>query len=163
MNILSKYGVTVDDAKTASIAAFGNRFALVQELNRLSVEISELEERAETLRKYREVKPIHQEYMSLSGRKKEKYKKEHSESLAEHHALAHKILEWYPDGTTPSVEKFEKMIADLTAQRNQKHAEYKATDQKSRELSDAAREIEQYLRQEQNRDQQKKCKRNDLE
>lgn len=26
MNILSKYGVTVDDAKTASIAAFGNRF-----------------------------------------------------------------------------------------------------------------------------------------
>ena len=163
MNILSKYGVTVDEAKTASIAAFGNRFALVQELNRLSAEISELEERAETLRKYREVKPIHQEYMSLSGRKKEKYKKEHSESLAEHHALAHKILEWYPDGTTPSVEKFEKMIADLTAQRVQKNAEYKTADQKSRELSDAAREIEQYLRQEQNRDQQKKHKRNDLE
>ncbi len=101
--------------------------------------------------------------MSLSGRKKEKYKKEHSESLGEHHSLAHKILEWYPDVTTPSVEKFEKMIADLTAQRVQKNAEYKTADQKSRELSDAAREIEQYLRQEQNREQQKKRKRNDLE
>ena len=101
--------------------------------------------------------------MSLSGRKKEKYKKEHSESLAEHHMLTQKILEWYPNGTIPSVEKFEKMIADLTAQRVQKNSEYKAADQEARELSEAAREIEQYLHQEQSRYQQKKRKRNDLE
>lgn len=163
LNTLAKYGVTADEAKTASITAYSKRFALVQELNRLSTEIKELEERAETLRKYREVKLIHQEYMSLSGRKKEKFKKENSESLAEHHTLTQKILEWYPDRTAPSVEKFEKMIADLTAQRVQKNTEYKAIDQKARELSEAAREIEQYLRQEQSRDQQKKRKRNDLE
>ncbi len=163
LNTLAKYGVTADEAKTASITAYSKRFALVQELNRLSTEIKELEERAETLCKYREVKPIHQEYMSLSGRKKEKFKKENSESLAEHHTLTQKILEWYPDRTAPSVEKFEKMIADLTAQRVQKNTEYKAIDQKARELSEAAREIEQYLRQEQSRDQQKKRKRNDLE
>ncbi len=163
LNILAKYGVTADEAKTAGISAFSQRVALVQELNRLSNEIKSLEERVETLRKYREVKPIHQEYMSLSGRKKEKFKKENSESLAEHHTLTRKILEWYPDGTAPSVEKFEKMIADLTAQRVQKNTEYKAVDQKARELSEAAREIEQYLRQEQSRDQQKKRKRNDLE
>ena len=163
LNTLAKYGVTADEAKTASITAYSKRFALVQELNRLSTEIKELEERAETLRKYREVKPIRQEYMSLSGRKKEKFKKENSESLAEHHMLTQKILEWYPDRTAPSVEKFEKMIADLTAQRVQKNTEYKAIDQKARELSEAAREIEQYLRQEQSRDQQKKRKRNDLE
>lgn len=163
LNTLAKYGVTADEAKTASITAYSKRFALVQELNRLSTEIKELEERAETLRKYREVKPIHQEYMLLSGRKKEKFKKENSESLAEHHTLTQKILEWYPDRTAPSVEKFEKMIADLTAQRVQKNTEYKAIDQKARELSEAAREIEQYLRQEQSRDQQKKRKRNDLE
>lgn len=163
LNILAKYGVTSDEAKTASITAYSKRFALVQELNRISSEIKSLKERAETLRKYREVKPIHQEYMSLSGRKKEKYKKENCESLAEHNTLTQKILEWYPDGTTPSVEKFEKMIADLTAQRVQKNSEYKTADQKARELSEAAREIEQYLRQEQNRDQQRKRKRNDLE
>ena len=163
LNILAKYGVTADEAKTASITAYSKRFALVQELNCISSEIKSLEERVETLRKYREVKPIHQEYMSLSGRKKEKYKKENCESLAEHHTLTQKILEWYPDGTTPSVEKFEKMIADLTAQRVQMNSEYKIADQKARELSEAAREIEQYLRQEQNRDQQRKRKRNDLE
>ena len=163
MNILSKYGVTIDEAKTASIAAFNKRIGLVQELNRISAEISELEEKAETLRQYREVKPIHQEYMSLSGRKKEKYKKEHGGSLQEFHTLNQKLHEWYPDGRTPTVEKMEKMIEDLTAQRTQKHAEYNAADQQSRELSEAAREIENYLRQEQNREQQKKKKRNDLE
>ena len=55
------------------------------------------------------------------------------------------------------------MIADLNAQRVQKNSEYKAADQEARELSEAAREIEQYLRQERSRDQQKKRKRNDLE
>ena len=163
LNILTKYSVTADEAKNASISTFSQRVALVQDLNRISSEIKSLEERAETLRKYREVKPIHQEYMSHSGRKKEKFKKENCESLAEHHTLTQKILEWYPDGTTPSVEKFEKMIADLTAQRVQKNSEYKAADQKARELSEAVREIDAYLRQEQNRNQQKKRKRNDLE
>ena len=163
MNILSKYGVTIDEAKTASIAAFNKRIGLVQELNRISAEIRELEERAETLRKYREVKPVHQEYVSLSGRKKEKYKKEHGGSLQEFHTLNQKLHEWYPDGRTPTVERMEKMIDDLTSQRIQKNAEYKAADQRSRELSEAAREIENYLRQEQSREQQKKRKRNDLE
>ena len=37
------------------------------------------------------------------------------------------------------------------------------TDKKARELADAQRTIEEYLRQEQSRDQQKKRKRNDLE
>ena len=163
MNILSKYGVSIDEAKTASIAVFNKRIGLVQELNRISAEIKELEERAETLRKYREVKPIHQVYMSLSGRKKEKYKKEHGGSLQEFHMLNQKLHEWYPDGRTPTAEKMEKMIEDLTAQRIQKNAEYKAADQQSRELSEATREIENYLRQEQSREQQKKKKRNDLE
>ena len=84
LNILAKYGVTVDEAKTSGISAFSKRVALVQELNHISGEIKSLEERAETLRKYREVKPIHQEYMALNGRKKEKYKKEHSESKCSH-------------------------------------------------------------------------------
>ena len=40
---------------------------------------------------------------------------------------------------------------------------YNGLDQKSRELSEAAREIENYLRQEQKREQQKKHNRNTLE
>ena len=163
LNILAKYGVTADEAKSASISAFSQRVALVQELNHIADEIREREEQVETLRKLREVRPYFTEYKSLSGRKQEKYKKTYGNLLEEFHELNQKMLEWYPGGHTPTVEKLEKMIADLTAQRVQKNSEYKAVDQKARELSEAAREIEQYLRQEQSREQQKKRKRNDLE
>ena len=41
--------------------------------------------------------------------------------------------------------------------------EFHQEDKKARELADAQRTIEEYLRQEQSRNQQKKRKRNDLE
>ena len=43
------------------------------------------------------------------------------------------------------------------------NTEYNQADKKARELADAQRTIEEYLRQEQSRDQQKRKKRNDLE
>ena len=75
--------------------------------------------------------------------------------------LIRKVL--YPNGHTPTAENLEKKIEFLTAQRSQKNAEYRQADKKARELADAARTIEDYLRQEQSRNQQQKRKRNDLE
>ena len=46
---------------------------------------------------------------------------------------------------------------------SQTDAEYRQADKKARELADAQRTIEEYLRQEQSRNQQQKRKRNDLE
>ena len=63
----------------------------------------------------------------------------------------------------PTVEKLNKRIADLNQQKAQKNARYKAIKLKADELSQAANEIEQYLRQEQSRDQQKKRRQNVLE
>jgi hypothetical protein len=163
LNILAKYGVTADEAKNASISAFSQRVALVQELNHITDEIREREEQAETLRKLREVRPYFTEYKSLSGRKQEKYKKTYGSLLEEFHELNQKMHEWYPGGHTPTVEKLEQYISELAEKRERKNAEYNTADQKSRELSEAVREIDAYLRQEQSRNQQKKRKRNDLE
>nr|WP_242836280.1 relaxase/mobilization nuclease domain-containing protein [Ruminococcus flavefaciens] len=163
INILTKYGVTADEAKIAAVSAFSERVKLVQELNTLAKEIRECEEKVELIKKLREVRPYHEEFKALEGRKKEKYKKDHSGSLQEYYDLTQEILKWYPNGHTPTAENLEKKIEVLTAQRSQKNAEYKAADQKARELSEASREIEEFLRQEQRRDQQKKRNRNDLE
>lgn len=163
MNILTKYGVTAEEAKAESIAAFSERVALVQELNAISDEIKELEERPETLRKFWAFKPYYDEYKSLSGRKQEKYKKAHGGTLSDYHELKKKLLEWYPSGHVPSAEKLNKHIAELRTQSVQKNARYKAVKLKADELSQAANEIEQYLRQEQSRDQQKKRRQNVLE
>lgn len=163
MNILTKYGVTAEEAKAESIAAFSERVALVQELNAISDEIKELEERPETLRKFWAFKPYYDEYKSLSGRKQEKYKKAHGGTLSDNHELKKKLLEWYPSGHVPSAEKLNKHIAELRKQSAQKNARYKAVKLKADELSQAANEIEQYLRQEQSRDRQKKKNRSVLE
>ncbi|MBQ3138637.1 MAG: relaxase/mobilization nuclease domain-containing protein [Ruminococcus sp.] len=163
MNILTKYGVTAEEAKAESIAAFSERVALVQELNAISDEIKELEERPETLRKFWAFKPYYDEYKSLSGRKQEKYKKAHGGTLSDYHELKKKLLEWYPSGHVPTAEKLNKHIAELRKQSAQKNARYRAIKLKADELSQAANEIEQYLRQEQSRDQQKKRRQNVLE
>lgn len=63
----------------------------------------------------------------------------------------------------PTAEKLNKRIANLNQQKAQKNARYKAIKLKADELSQAANEIEQYLRQEQSRDQQKKRRQNVLE
>ena len=163
MNILAKYGVTVDEAKQAAVSAYSVRVKLVQELNQISAEIEDREAKIEVLRQFREVSPVYQEYKALTGRKQQKYKTAHGNSLNEYHTLKKKILEWYPNGRVPTVEQQEKRIAELKAQRSQKNADYKALDLKAKELSQASAEIEAFLRQEQSLDQQKRRKRSELE
>ena len=68
-----------------------------------------------------------------------------------------------PSGHVPTAEKLNKHIAELKKQSAQKNARYKAVKLKADELSQAANEIEQYLRQEQSRDRQKKKNRSVLE
>lgn len=73
MNILSKYGVTVDEAKDAAVAAFAERTSLVGKLNSINEEIKAREEQFFWLTHYLDVKPFHDKYMSLKGRKQQKY------------------------------------------------------------------------------------------
>ena len=73
-----------------------------------------------------------------------------------------KVLELYPSGHIPTVEKLEKSITTLRDKLTAMDSEFRQTDKKARELADAQRTIEEYLRQEQSRGGQKR-KRNDLE
>lgn len=163
LSILTRYGVTADEAKAAAVSAFARRTSLVQELNHLADEIRECEEQVEIIKKLRELRPIYTEYKSLTGRKKEKYKRSYDALLQEYHENNQKILKWYPDAHTPTAERFENRIEELYAERAKKNAEYNAANQKAKELSQASVEIENYLRQEQSHEQQKKRKRRGLE
>lgn len=71
-------------------------------------------------------------------------------------------MELYPSGHIPTVEKLEKSITTLRDKLTAMDSEFRQTDKKARELANAQRTIEEYLRQEQSRGGQKR-KRNDLE
>lgn len=162
MNILSKYSVTVDDAKDAAVAAFAERTSLVGKLNSINEKIKAREEQLFWLTHYLDVKPFHDKYMSLKGRKQQKYADRFDAELYRYSVWESDLKKVYPK-KFPTVKQLEDYIEKLKVKRDKKNAEYVIADQKSRELSEAVREIEQYLHQEQSRDQQKKRKRNDLE
>ena len=129
----------------------------------MKTEIEDLEVKLKVLKKYREVKHYGEELKALSGKDEEKYRKDHSAEISEYYETRKQVLELYPSGTIPKVENLEKHIASLRKKLSKKNTEYNQADKKSRELSEATRTIEEYLRHEQSRDQQKKRKRNDLE
>lgn len=152
LNILSKYGLTPDEAKKAAVQAFSRRTVLAQELNQLADEIREREEQVEIIKKIRRLKPVFDEYQSLNGRKKEKYKNANSSFIQDYLNQIQAIKKWYPDRHTLTAERIESRIEELYAERAKKNAEYNAASQKAKELSQASVEIENYLRQEQSRD-----------
>ena len=162
-NIITAYGVEPDQVRGAAMAAFIERAHLVGELNDLNAQIKDLQEKLKVLKKYRKVKHIGEELKALSGREEKKYRKEHGGDIAEYHETCKQVLELYPSGNIPKVENLEKHIASLQKKLSKKNTEYNQADKKSRELSEATRTIEEYLRHEQSRVQQQKRKRNDLE
>ena len=162
-NIISAYGVEPDQIYGAAMVAFAERTHLVGELNDLNTQIEDLQEKLKVLRKYRKLKVYSEELKKLSGMAAKKYRKNNAFELAEYGEIRKQVLELYPSGVIPKVENLEKQITAMRETITQKDAEYRQADKKSRELSEATRTIEEYLRHEQSRNQQQKRKRNDLE
>ena len=100
--------------------------------------------------------------MSLKGRKQKKYGDQFDAELYRFSVWEDDLKKAFPK-KFPTVEQLENHIKKLRSKLAEKNAQYNALDQKSRELSEAVREIENYLSQEQHREQQKKRKRNALE
>ena len=122
-----------------------------------------MEVNLKVLKKYRQIKLYGEELKALSSRDEKKYRKEYSVELAEYGKVRTQVLELYPSGHIPTVENLEKSITALREKLSAMNTEFNQADKKARELADAQRTIEEYLRQEQSRDQQKRKKRNDLE
>ncbi len=159
MNILTKYGVTADEAQDAAVAAFAKRTALVGKMNRLHEQIKHREEELSWLTHYIDVKPFHDRYVSLKGRKQKEYGDRFDAELYRYDSWKSQLQEVYPK-KFPTVKQLEDHIQKLRNTLNEYRTEYKALDQKSRELSEAAREIEQFLNQEQTRQKQQQKKKN---
>ena len=162
-NIISAYGVEPDQVYGAAMAAYAHRTYLVSELNNLNKQIEDLQVKLNVLRKYRKLKVYAEELKKLKGSAAKKYRNNNTDELAEYGEIRKQVLELYPSGTIPKVENLEKQITAMREKLSQTDAEYRQADKKARELADAQRTIEEYLRQEQSRDQQQKRKRNDLE
>ena len=161
-NILTQYGVSPENMRSAAMQAYAQRGKLSAELNRLQTEIEDSKAVLKVLKRYHKVKGIHAELKNLSGRKEKKFREQNAYELQEYKEVSHQLLEWFPDKHLPTVDEMEQKITALMQERSEKNDLYRATSHKSKDLAQAQQTIEEYLKQERNQPQKKK-KRNDLE
>ena len=169
-NVIAEYGVEPDQIKQAAISEYAHSRGLLSELNNMKTEIEDLRVKlkvyGEELKVYgEELKVYGEELKALSGSAAKKYRKEHSAELTEYGQIRTKVLELYPSGHIPTVESLDKKINALIQERLLKDQQFREADKRARELADAQRTIEEFLRQERNEQQQnrKRKKNGDLE
>ncbi|MFR5118724.1 MAG: hypothetical protein ACLTD2_01645 [Ruminococcus sp.] len=87
---------------------------------------------------------------ALSGSAAREERTEHSAELTEYGQIRTKVLELYPSGHIPTVESLDKKINALIQERSLKDQQFREADKRARDLADAQRTIEEFLRQERN-------------
>ena len=164
-NILTQYGVSPENMRSAAMQAYAQRGRLSAELNRLQTEIEDNKTILKVLKKYHKVKSIHAELKNLSVRKEKKFREQNSYELQEYREVSRQLLEWYPDKHLPTIDELEQKITALTQERSEKNELYKSVSQKSKDLAQAQQTIEEFLRQERavHEQSRKKKKNGDLE
>ena len=164
-NVIAEYGVEPEQIPTAALSEYANSRQLLSELNNMNTEIDDLKYKLKVLRKYRKLKVYAEELKKLSGSAARKYRQNNSDELTEYGQIRSKVLELYPSGHIPTVENLEQKINALIQERSEKDLQFREADKRARNLADAQRTIEEYLKQERNEQQQdrKRKKNGDLE
>ena len=157
-NVIAEYGAPPDQIRQAAISEYAHSRGLLSELNTMKTEIEDLQVKLKVLWKYRKLKVYGEELKTLSGSAAKKYRREHSAELTEYGQIRTKVLELYPSGHIPTVESLDKKINALIQERSLKDQQFREADKRARDLADAQRTIEEFLRQERN-EQQQDCKR----
>lgn len=165
LNIAAKYGIEPEEIESAALAAFMQKGKLVEERNAVDTQIEDLIAQVKVLKKYRRLLGVAAELKTLSGKQAQKFRKEHSSELHEYAECQKQILEWYPSGHIPFVEFAEKKIHALQQERERIKSQHDTVKVKAQELGEAQRDIDEFLRQErETQDQSHKRKKNgDLE
>lgn len=164
-NILTQYGVSPENMRSAAMQAYAQRGKLSAELNHLQTEIEDSKTVLKVLRKYHKVKVIHAELKNLSGRREKKFREQNAYELQEYKEVSRQLLEWYPEKHLPTIDELEQKITALMQERSEKNELYRSVSQKSKDLAQAQQTIEEFLRQERAVQEQsrKKKKSGDLE
>ncbi len=164
-NVIAEYGVEPEQIPTAALSEYANSRQLLSELNNMNTEIDDLKYKLKVLRKYRKLKVYAEELKKLSGSAARKYRQNNSDELSEYGQIRSQVLELYPSGYIPTVENLEQKINALIQERSEKDLQFREGDKRARDLADAQRTIEEFLRQERNEQQQdrKRKKNGDLE
>ncbi len=157
INTLTKYNVyDKKDLKGKCFSGMAVRGVIVGQLEPLQKEISELKKKKQAVVTLLKHKPVIDELRTLSGRKKSKFEKEHQEEISIYNQALKQLQEYFPDNCFPNVSFLDKKISEKTAEFDKLNKQYNEVVARNKELEYCRQQLDEYIRQEERQNQQKK-------
>lgn len=146
INMLEGYNIkSTEELKPKANVIMAERASLSSTLDDMRKKINDIPDRIELVRTFQRTKPFHDEYKTLSPRKKKKFAEENAPSLERFHSAGAALRSLYPDGKFPSVNALFKQRDDLGKEFKAIYQKYKELKKESADLDKATQTIEGYL------------------
>lgn len=121
------------------------RGMITQSIENLDEKINKLSEHIELVRLFRSVKPYHEKYKSLSGRRQKEYTKNNAPVLEKYRGVGSRLKLLYPDGRFPSETVLDRQRQALYKEREKLYEEYRYLKKEYADLDKASQTIDDYL------------------
>ncbi len=146
INMLESYNIhSTKEIKATSMSVMARRGMLSQSIATLDKRIDSLSEQIELVRRFRKVKPIHEEYKSLPERRKAAFIKKNAPLLDEYREVGKALKELFPKGKFPTEESLNEERQALYTEREGLYGEYQQLKKESADLDRASHTIEDFL------------------
>lgn len=161
LNALSVKKMSLEEATQAAHTAFRRKIELTDDLNHISDQLHDLEEQM----KYAKICADYKFYVdtakSLNDKAKRKYVDANLYEIEEYNKARKKLRQWYPSGPVPTFDMMTQKKNALLQERSQKNQEYSVASRDSKKYAEAVQSIEEYQRNEQLRDEQRRKRKKD--
>ena len=146
INLLESYNVhSTKELKPTTMTIMARRGMITQSIENLDEKINKLSEHIELVRLFRSVKPYHEKYKSLSGRRQKEYTKNNAPVLEKYKSVGSQLKILYPDGRFPSEMLLDRQRQALYEEREKLYEEYRYLKKEYADLDKASQTIDDYL------------------
>ena len=146
INMFEGYNTkSIEELKPKANVIMAERASLSSTLDDMRKKINDISDRIELIRIFQRTKSFHDEYKTLSPRKKKKFAEENAPPLERFHSAGAALRSLYPDGKFPSVNALFKQRDDLEKEFKAMYQKYKELKKESADLDKVTQTIEDYL------------------
>lgn len=146
INLLESYNVhSTKELKPTTMTIMARRGMITQSIENLDEKINKLSEQIELVRQFQRVKPYHEKYKSLSGRRQKEYTKNNAPVLEKYKSVGSRLKLLYPDGRFPSETVLDRQRQSLYEERKKLYEEYRYLKKEYADLDKASQTIDDYL------------------
>lgn len=146
LSVLTSYGVhTIDELEEKIDEKYKQQFDIMQKLNDYDTEIKAKQELLQNVNSFWETKPVHDEFVKLKGRKKEKFREDNRRDIAIYEYSESWLRKNISGNVLPAAKRLEKELSQMKEEQGKLLKEYKEYKEAISKMNKAHEILEQYL------------------